>query len=496
MGFGTLAKFILLICLNELYTWFRARRLPPGITGLLCLFERPTEEPWSNLLNFNQKYGDLASMSLFGYDFILVASAKIASDLLDKRGSNYSDRPRSVMAGELSGWGKTMLLCNYTDRFRTQRKWMAQDIGSHAAVEKHHKMIEGETRRSLRLMLKDPGRVQEHWRKSFTSIGLRLSYGYITQEGSDPLVELAELAHTQFSRATQGGAHLVDFLPWMRYIPSCIPGARFKKRAKEYASVAQEQLEIPYQFVKSQLTAGTALPSLSSRLLSMPGITEELEDDIKWTASSMYRGSTDTTTSTSYAFYLAMTLYPRVMKKAQQELDSIVGSGRLPTFSDRLSLPYVEAVFTELFRWHTPGPLTFRRTVADDEYDGYLIPAGSYVVANMWAILRDERTYKDPLEFKPERFIGDDPEPRPWNMCFGIGRRRCPGLYLTHSMVWLMCAQSLAVFDISKYVENGVEVTPELNQVGGTTVQPAPFKCSIKPRSAAAERLVREDFSI
>ena len=62
--------------------------------------------------------------------------------------------------------------------------------------------------------------------------------------------------------------------------------------------------------------------------------------------------------SVAYAFYLAMTLYPRVMKKAQQELDSVVGTSRLPTFSDRSSLPYMEALFTELLRWQTPAPLS------------------------------------------------------------------------------------------------------------------------------------------
>jgi cytochrome P450 len=53
-----------------------------------------------------------------------------------------------------------------------------------------------------------------------------------------------------------------------------------------------------------------------------------------------------------------MTLYPRVMAKAQHELDSVIGTGRLPTFSDRPSLPYVEALFTELLRWHNPTPLS------------------------------------------------------------------------------------------------------------------------------------------
>lgn len=54
--------------------------------------------------------------------------------------------------------------------------------------------------------------------------------------------------------------------------------------------------------------------------------------------------------SVAYAFYLAMVLHPRVMKKAQQELDAVVGTSRLPTFSDRASLPYTEALVTELLR--------------------------------------------------------------------------------------------------------------------------------------------------
>ena len=62
--------------------------------------------------------------------------------------------------------------------------------------------------------------------------------------------------------------------------------------------------------------------------------------------------------SVAYAFYLAMTLYPRVMTKAQAELDAVVGTKRLPTFTDRPSLPYVEALFKELLRWHTPGPMS------------------------------------------------------------------------------------------------------------------------------------------
>jgi len=55
--------------------------------------------------------------------------------------------------------------------------------------------------------------------------------------------------------------------------------------------------------------------------------------------------------------FLAMVLFPEVQKKAQAELDAIVGSERLPTLSDRQSLPYMEALLKEIHRWHAVSRL-------------------------------------------------------------------------------------------------------------------------------------------
>ena len=57
------------------------------------------------------------------------------------------------------------------------------------------------------------------------------------------------------------------------------------------------------------------------------------------------------------ALFLAMALYPEVQKKAQAEIDSVVGQNRLPTFKDRPSLPYINAIVKESMRWHVPAPL-------------------------------------------------------------------------------------------------------------------------------------------
>ena len=52
-----------------------------------------------------------------------------------------------------------------------------------------------------------------------------------------------------------------------------------------------------------------------------------------------------------------MTLYPDVQRKAQAEIDQIVGNSRLPDFSDEGALPYVQAVLKEALRWRPAGPL-------------------------------------------------------------------------------------------------------------------------------------------
>ena len=54
-----------------------------------------------------------------------------------------------------------------------------------------------------------------------------------------------------------------------------------------------------------------------------------------------------------------MVLYPKVQKRAQAEIDSVIGSNlaRLPGWEDRSSLPYIDAVIKETLRWHPVAPL-------------------------------------------------------------------------------------------------------------------------------------------
>lgn len=78
-------------------------------------------------------------------------------------------------------------------------------------------------------------------------------------------------------------------------------------------------------------------------------------------------------------------LNPDVQRSAHEEIDRVVGSDRLPTAADRAQLPYVDAIVKETLRWHPIAPLGLpHKADADEVVEGYLIPRGAILMANIW----------------------------------------------------------------------------------------------------------------
>lgn len=80
-----------------------------------------------------------------------------------------------------------------------------------------------------------------------------------------------------------------------------------------------------------------------------------------------------------------MVIFPDVQRRAQEQLAQKIGPSRLPEFSDRDRLPYIDALCKECLRWQPVLPLgVAHRSIIDDEYKGFLIPGGSIVMHNTW----------------------------------------------------------------------------------------------------------------
>lgn len=327
-----------------------------------------------------------------------------------------------------------------------------------------------------------------------------MAYGYTVEPHEpDPLVTLSDRMMTEFSQAAVPMAWAVDVLPALRYLPDNFPGAGFKKTARKWRKSIQDTAHIPYQFVRRQMSTSTHHPSYVSKLIQQlehennGTLSQTDEHAVLWTAASLYGAASDTIVISLTAFTAAMTISPAVQRKAQDELDRVVGPDRLPTFEDRKNLPYINALVKETLRWWPIAPLGFPHTATEDiEYHGLHIPKNATILPAVWSFLHDPAVYADPSSFNPDRFLPPRNEPDPAGEIFGYGRRICPGRFFADAGLYLNIARSLAVFSIRKAVgEDGVEIEVDVRPTPGILTYPTAFGFRVEPRGEKYVELIR-----
>lgn len=473
--------------------------LPPGPKGLPLvgnLLDLPPSGKleWQHWLKHKDLYGPISSVNTLGTTIVLIHDKDIAVELLEKRAAKYSGRPHMMFAVELCDYSKLLSFVGYNQYFRDLRKLMAGQLGAKSSMTKLHSAIEFQVRHFLLRTMKHSEQLTENLQGLTGSLLLETLYGYTpSPKVHDPLITMVNKFMYEFGIAAMPGAWLVDIIPWLRYLPDWAPGANFKKIGRQYKKTLQDVARVPVEFTEKQIEAGVASPSFVQGLLENNPSSRE-RDTIKWAANALYDGGADTTVAALSWFFLAMTLFPEVQQKAREEIDRITGGTRLPSFEDRETLPYVEAVVKETLRWRPIAPLGLpHATDEDDECQGYFIPKGSVVVPAIAWFAKDPGTYHEPEQFKPERFLGPSPEPLSVDYVFGFGRRICPGKHLADANLFLVIAQSLATLDIRKAVDgdSGEVIEPLVEAAPGLIMHPKPYTTSIAPRSEKFAELIK-----
>lgn len=291
----------------------------------------------------------------------------------------------------------------------------------------------------------------------------------------------------------------VDIIPALKYLPSGFPGTGFKETARRWRKTGQDVANIPYLFVKKQQAVHSHTRSYVSNLLQGKSIgqaklSHDDEEDIKWSAATIYGAGAETTSSVLTSFILAMVMFPGVQRKAQEEIDRVIGSERLPKFEDRDQLPYIGATVKEAYRWLPTSPMGLPHVAQEDIiFKGHLLPKGAYLLPAVWWFCHDPDVYADPETFDPERYLGPRGEPDATSTVFGYGRRTCPGQHFADATVFITIAQVLAAFSIKKAVDDqGSEIEAKLEPSPAVTTHPMPFPYSIAPRSSKHAKLVRD----
>ncbi|KAI0630802.1 cytochrome P450 [Trametes polyzona] len=483
---------------------FKAKRLnlPPGPKGIPILgnvHQLPLEFAERVMFKWGKTYGDVVYFRLFRTKVLLLSSIEAAFDLMDKRGLKYSDRPRMVLSNELLE-ASTLGSLPYGDLYRKHRKWMTDFMVRKTTLDGYQDIQRREIRNFLRNLNDTPEQFLDHIHLYLASILLEITYGLPIKSLDDEIVRLADRAIHGTNAAGRPGAVPVDFFPILKYIPTWVPFIKFKKNAVLVRSQIRQWLDTGYETVVSAIASGKAAPCvLSTALAECNGAPTPTEAyDIKYLAFNVYGAGVETSRGTLTVFFLAMTRNPEVWRKAQEEIDRVIGRERLIDFNDRESLPYLNGIVEEVYRWRPALPMGVpHRVMSDDQYRDLDIPGGCMVIPNVWAFTRDPRYYPDPEEFRPERHMpssdGKGGEKLlPSNFTFGFGRRACPGQAFADASIWLAISNIIALFDILKPLDSaGNEITPPAKFLSGYTCRPAPFECRIVPRSEKTAAILR-----
>ncbi|TFK53763.1 cytochrome P450 [Heliocybe sulcata] len=492
-------QFVLLSLVAFFFKRYRDRRAanpqglpyPSGPTPIPIFgnyFQLPKVAPWETYEQWGKQYGEVVHMENLSEHSIIINSAKVANDLLEKRSNKYSDRPPLLMLN-MMGWDFDLGFIGYGPRWREHRRLFHQEFRQAAAQRYMHTTL-GKAHELIRRTLESPDHYLDHLRHFGGANILAIVYDYHVKDASDYYVKLVEKATVMMAESQLPGASAVDYFPVLKYLPG------IRNYAKEGLRLTVEMCDYPFNYVKDRMSRGEGQECMASKLierLQASGNTNPEDwDTIRCVSGAAYAAGADPIVAALGVFFVAMVLHPDVQKKAQEEIDRVVGDDRLPNYDDRESLPYVEALYREVLRWRPALPLSISHaTTEEDVYEGFFIPKGTTVLMNLWAIHRDERTYPEATKFKPERYLNPDGTVKDNypTSAFGGGRRICPGRYFADTGMWAVIALTLSSFNFSQSKDGTGHNMP--GRYGdGMISHTLPFKYNMGVRSEKHAKLI------
>lgn len=324
------------------------------------------------------------------------------------------------------------------------------------------------------------------------SIILALHYGIRVPTVDEPLYH--KVVETQV-KVTYCAANpgLPDFIPFLRHLPAAI--SPWHRAADK---LFQEQKDLYMYLLELGDESSGWNATKQARSAAAKYAKEPIpEIDLAFTLATSIQGGMETSPRALLWLFIAATVANKdFMKKAHAVLDAVVGRDRLPRFSDRSSLGYIDAIVSELMRWRpiAPGGIP-RRADKQDDIHGINVAKDAAVFSNAWSIGRDAAAFDPSLgdldQFIPERWLDQDQLktslPLP---VFGQGRRSCLGKRVALDGSFANIAAMIWAFDF----EPANEIDPMDMVVVGFMTEPKPFKLKLKPRGPWVAKVVEAEW--
>ncbi|KAF9024672.1 cytochrome P450 [Hymenopellis radicata] len=481
----------------------RQHGLPPGpptvpIVG--NVFSFPREYAYIKLSEWAAQYGAIYSLKLGSGTVVVLSSATTVKELLDQRSAYSVDRPDSHLVQIVSD-GLHFALARHDGVYRRLRKGVHTVLTPQAAA-RHIPVQQAEATQLMYDLMKEPDSFLNHVRRYANSVISSVIVGKRSPRFESEHASMFFEYDERWAAYLAPGAHPpLDMLPILKYLPEFL--AAWKTEARELRRLQRHLFFTALDECEERLRRGEGNDCYLEELIQRKDELGLSRDQIAYLAGVLMEGGSGSSGVFLNSFILALISFPEAQRKAQEEVDAIVGPGRTPSLADYENLPYIRAFVQEVHRTRPLTPLAIpHATTVTQEYQGYVIPQGATIFLNAWGIYHDPKAFDEPETFKPERYLrspygtkdGFDYADFRNNFQFGGGRRICPGQVLGNNSIAINAMNLIWGFDFAPASKEGGNPYDIENFLSSLTCSAAPFKCNITPRSESKKCMIDQEF--
>ncbi|XP_027353138.1 cytochrome P450 93A3-like [Abrus precatorius] len=479
----------------------RKSLLPPSplalpIIGHLHLLS-PT--PHQDFHKLSIHYGPIIHLFLGSVPCVVASTAEAAKEFLKAHETSFSNRPAHTVAVEALTYGfQDFLFAPYGPFWKFLKKLcMSELLGGHM-VDQFLPVRQQETKRFIKLGYQKglAGEAVDFGGEFITlsnNVVSRMTLSQMSSENEDEVKEMRKLVAD--TAELVGKFNISDFIWFLKSFD--LQG--FNKRLREiqirFDTIMDGMIKKREEERKNNRENG-GTHEIKDMLDVLLEIHEDESSEIRLTKENIkafildiFVAGTDTSAVTMEWGMAELINNPHVLEKARQEMDAVVGKSRIVEESDIVNLPYLQAIVKETLRLHPAGPLIFRESSRSAVVCGYNIAAKTRLFINVWAIGRDPNHWKNPLEFRPERFMIEegngqsqlDVRGQHYHLIpFGSGRRGCPGTSLALQLVHVNLGAMIQCF---QWKVDGGNGRVDMEEKSGITLPRAhPIVCVPVPR--------------
>ncbi len=226
-------------------------------------------------------------------------------------------------------------------------------------MKDHLPLQQAEASQLLHDMLTRPEQHMEHPKRFTNSIACATIWGVRSPTvDTEHMKRLYDLMEDWSLVMEPGNTPPVDIFSFLHYVPEKVFG-NWRSRASDVGTAMKSLYNDMLTGLEKRREATGSKYSFMDRVLDQNEKLDLTRSQLYFLGGTMMEGASDTSSSIIIAAVQAWTKWPEVMRKAQKEIDSVMGEDRSPLWSDYAQLPYVAATVKEAMRWRTVVPLAF-----------------------------------------------------------------------------------------------------------------------------------------